>query len=212
MLYVKKKVPIENFNSIRIECYEKLQNDININRIPPTDSALQQHAFRVYLQCQDWFFNNLNPTDWGWKVENNFLIPVYTSKPLLPEKFLKKFNCGCSKGMAGCVSKVCTCKKLGLKCSVFCKVCKGRDCQNSENIAAENMSLDVEYDDEMNVPLEPEVILDEEECMDESSLLDLQNFDLYEPEINMSVSEDESGGCSDNGVNDNLGNKRRKLM
>ena len=58
--------------------------------------------------------------------KDNILEPIFTSRPLIPETFLKKFSCGCKKG---CMKKR-GCRKLGLKCSVFCKSCKGQSCEN----------------------------------------------------------------------------------
>ena len=204
-MYVGKKVPINNFNSIRLECYENLKNDINVSRLPPTDLAIKEHAKRVYLQCQDWCLNKLNPLEWGWQENENMLTPIYTSKPLLPEKFLKKFHCSC-KTSSGC--KKCTCKKLGLRCGKFCKVCKGRDCQNSDNsLSIQDSDNDEDFDEDFYVPIEPEIHLQEvsNEYADVSNDEDFYE-DIYVPvETEKSFQEaeiDQHDWYEDNEQND----------
>lgn len=51
MVYVNKKVPKAEFNSIVIKCLENLNTSIDISRIPPTDLAVKEYA--IYFQCQD---------------------------------------------------------------------------------------------------------------------------------------------------------------
>ena len=43
---------------------------IECSSLPPTSSAAEQHSFRVYHQIQTWLGNELNPTEWGWKIIN----------------------------------------------------------------------------------------------------------------------------------------------
>lgn len=58
--------------------------------LPPTDSALKEHAKRVYLQVQvSLGFDNLNPKLWGWKRTSTMLIMVMNTEPIAPEKLLK---------------------------------------------------------------------------------------------------------------------------
>lgn len=166
-LYKQHTVPIHEYNIMRLQCFESLTTDYDIKKLPPTDLALKEHAKRVYLQCQYWCSNILDPKEWGWKTgKNNILQPIFTSADLIPETFLKKFNCSCAKG---CVGKRCTCKKLGLKCNIFCKICKGEFCRNCI------INTEVDEDDSVDIPenidlsiMEPDVLMDCTEELEEN--------------------------------------------
>lgn len=201
-MYVKKIVPRNKFNLIRLDCFNKLTSEIKINKLPPTDLAVKQHAMRVYLQCQHWDLNKLNPTEWGWHLEDKILVPTYTTIPLVPEKFIKKFRCTCT---SGCNKKACTCKKLGLTCSIFCKNCHGIDCHNREK----SMTLDigdeeeVDYDEEDHfIPIEPEVLLN---CTEDYEAMD-EMCDISEHQISTDQDDEaENTGdeCDEDGYDEN---------
>ena len=76
----------------------------------------------------------LEATDWGWKEQDNKLIPIMTDMPPAPQSLLELVRCGC-KG--GCASNRCTCRKHGLECSPMCGECKGTSCLNSPVINEE---------------------------------------------------------------------------
>ena len=47
--------------------------------LPPTETAAKHHTFRTYVQVYQW--RNLNvssidPIGWGWRKENNLLVPI----------------------------------------------------------------------------------------------------------------------------------------
>ncbi|CAH1098710.1 unnamed protein product [Psylliodes chrysocephalus] len=108
----------------------------------------------------DWCLNILNPTDWGWKSVEYKLVPIFTSKPLLPDKFIKKFTCSCKRGC----TKKCFCKKMGLRCTQFCKVYKDRDCENSENmLTIQDFDEDKDFEEQIELQLEPELLIQETE-------------------------------------------------
>ena len=105
----------------------------------------------------------MNPLQWGWKCgKNNILLPIYTTADLIPEKFLKKFNCSCK---TGCLKK-CGCRKLGLKYSVFCKIYKNTNCINREADVEQNEDAIPEDEDATKADcsiIEPEITIDEPE-------------------------------------------------
>ena len=43
--------------------------------------------------------NEMNPTEWGWKQENDQLIPIMTQNNAAPDELLKSIHCNCSGGM-----------------------------------------------------------------------------------------------------------------
>lgn len=164
---------------------------------------------RVYLQCQYWCLNPLHPTDWGWQVNDNVLTPIYSSRPLLPDKFLKKFNCSCKSGC----KKRCTCKKLGLCCHIFCKVCKGKDCQNSENIlTVQSFTDEEEYDESYFLPMGPEASVNTSQEVEASEYTN-ESYDIYEPEIYIDEHQnDEVMEINDNEEDVSFCQKRQRLQ
>jgi len=40
--------------------------------------------------------NEMNPTEWGWKKENDQLIPIMTQNNAAPDELLKIIHCNCS--------------------------------------------------------------------------------------------------------------------
>jgi len=70
-------------------------------RLPPTSPATRFHSLRVYFQimvCMG-MADDMNPTEWRWKQENNQFIPIMTEKIAAPDEPLKIINCNCSGGM-----------------------------------------------------------------------------------------------------------------
>jgi len=58
--------------------------------LPPTSAAAKQHSYRTFLTVQQWLGNNFNPTEWGWTLTDDILVPVATDQPVAPERLLKK--------------------------------------------------------------------------------------------------------------------------
>ena len=93
---------------------------INLARLPPTEEAAAQHAYRTYHQVQKWLGLEKEPTSWGWTKSQQGLIPVTSTKEPAPLTLLKFLSCGCKKRCGG---GTCSCRRAGLKCSALCKVC-----------------------------------------------------------------------------------------
>ena len=102
--------------------------------LPPTESAAGLHSRRVYLQVQEWkhLETTLLPVDWGWKAENNKLIPSMTGLPLAPKDLLSIVRCSCKS--SGCATKMCSCRKAGLPCVSACLNCCDNGCSNQEKV------------------------------------------------------------------------------
>lgn len=106
----------------------KVKPNFAFETLPPSEGAAKEHAFRTYYQLQLWLGNiNLNPTQWGWKVVNNQLVPIESQDPPMPENLLKQISCGCK---TGCNTNLCTCRKHGLECSDLCANCSDAACSN----------------------------------------------------------------------------------
>jgi len=96
--------------------------------LPPTSAAAKYHSLRVYCQILEWKCIPVDPSEWGWKVYENRYIPIQTDLNAAQKELLEINRCNCK---TGCVSKKCSCKKHGLRCSPACAQCKGGGCENS---------------------------------------------------------------------------------
>ncbi|XP_065652097.1 uncharacterized protein LOC136079741 [Hydra vulgaris] len=107
---------------------------IKPEKLPPTDHAAYFHGLRVHLQVVEWQMLdesfNLDPKEWGWKLDNGCLLPIPTDKEVAPPNILKVIRCDCktsSRNMCG--TNMCSCRKNGLKCMSACGGCHGQDCR-----------------------------------------------------------------------------------
>ena len=70
----------------------------SLEGLPPTHDALIQHIKRaVYQGCFVW--GQLNPTlpspiEWGWKIEDNILQPLWTTLPEAAKVCYELIHCG----------------------------------------------------------------------------------------------------------------------
>ena len=111
---------------------------VNPERLPPTESSTKFHCFRVYFQTMTWMGtdNDLDPLKWGWRLENNQLIPIMSDMNAAPETLLKMVHCNCA---TGCNTLRCSCKKYGLPCTSACGSCQLTSCDNSHNQLSEEL-------------------------------------------------------------------------
>ena len=114
-------------------------DSFNLAVLPPTSGAAKQHILRTYLQVQQWLGNELDPTDWGWEVRHDALIPVPTDQPAVPERLLNMISCKCKTGC----SRRCGCRRAGVLCSPMCANCMGVTCTNIV------LDFDADSDDEI---------------------------------------------------------------
>ena len=66
----------------------------------PTSPATSFHSQRVYFQIMVWMgkTNEMNPIEWGWKLDNDQLIPAMTQNNASADGFLKITHNKCSVG------------------------------------------------------------------------------------------------------------------
>ena len=96
---------------------------VEIQNLPPTSNACQQHSLRVYHQIQEWLENHLPPTEYGWeeRVQPNgkkALRPVRITKSPASSELLKIIRCGCTQN--ACVTNQCSCYKMWLYAKCMC--------------------------------------------------------------------------------------------
>ena len=85
--------------------------------------------------------NEMNPTEWGWKQENDQLIPIMTQNNAARDELLKIIHCNCS---GGCKSCRCSCRRYGLPCTAACGPCQTENCDNPNN----TQEVDTEEEDD----------------------------------------------------------------
>ena len=112
--------------------------NIDPQKLPPTERAAHYHSLRVHLQVIIWeklTIDEFDPKQWGWKLNRNTLSPIMTDINVAPENLLKFVRCKCKLSSKNpCGTKMCSCRKNGLKCVTACKDCQGESCNNAEEI------------------------------------------------------------------------------
>ena len=101
-------------------------------RLPPTTSACKFHSLRTYYQVMEWMgcSEEMDPSEWGWRVEGDKLVPVMTDKSPAPDVLIQMIHCNCS---GRCNALRCTCRKHGLECTSACGHCQDGNCDNMTN-------------------------------------------------------------------------------
>ena len=101
--------------------------------LPPTSDAVQFHIMRSHYQASVWHQAHIQypilppPTEMGWELKNGQLVPKLLSLPAIPKACAEITTCGCRKG---CLSKLCSCRKMQLPCVEACRCHKDSACQN----------------------------------------------------------------------------------
>ena len=106
-------------------------------RMPPTERAAYFHGRHVHLQIVNWKLLDddegvqLNPENWGWKIEDSILNPVKSDKAVAPQTLLKIIWCNCkSTSKAPCSTNLCSYKKHGMNCMSSCRDYHSESCGN----------------------------------------------------------------------------------
>lgn len=104
-----------------------------LTSIPPTQSALWQHAKRAAYQAgqlwgkADQLEQTLtSPQNWGWRQLDNAWEPFWSTKETYWKVCTELSWCGCT---TNCERRTCTCRRNKLPCTPKCKKCKG-NCSN----------------------------------------------------------------------------------
>ena len=100
--------------------------------LPPKDMSTKYHSLRVYYQIMAWTGqeSDLNVLDWGWRCDDNQLVPVMTDLSAAPDNLMKMIHCNCS---TACSTPRCTCRRNGLRCTPACGPCQLQSCDNLHN-------------------------------------------------------------------------------
>ena len=100
--------------------------------MPPDVDSLRQHCRRANYQAAIWRrattanVDAPDPTTSGWELQDDTLVPVWTTLPCIPVSLQKKcVRCACRK--TKCKTGRCACSTKGMSCSDLC-LCI--DCEN----------------------------------------------------------------------------------
>lgn len=118
----------------------------------------------------------MEPLEWGWVLQNEFLEPMTTILPPAPEELLNTLFCNCKNG---CGPR-CGCRKSGLQCTLACGQCNGQACLNAVSLQSDSEE-DSAFDPEILEGLET-TIQDNEDDDDETEIPERPEDDDEEEE------------------------------
>ena len=121
-LYSNESNENNDVDLVRMRVFSQKTRDVE--RIPPTSDALDQHLKRSVFQASIWTTAYMsmmpvnNPTNHGWKKVDSKLLPIWTTQPLAKDVFHLDVKCTCTSTCSRC-----KCMSEKLKCTRMCK-CK----------------------------------------------------------------------------------------
>ena len=131
----------DSIDKVRLKLFLKKKNP---DALPPTRDALYLHIKRAHYQSLIWKKAYCprpilpDPINYGWEETNVGLKPTLMTKDGLPESVLKFTSCNCK---TNCKTKSCGCKKVNLKCTLYCGCAKNDDvmcCMNAPDSSDED--------------------------------------------------------------------------
>ena len=72
--------------------------------------------------------DGMNALEWGWKVDNNQIVPIMTDMKAASDNLLKMIHCNCES-----CSPHCSCRRYGLPCHAVCGPFQIDSCDNPYN-------------------------------------------------------------------------------
>ena len=106
--------------------------------MPPTERAAHYHSLRIHLQVIIWkklTSDDLDPKQWGLKLDGKILSPIMMDINVAPENLLKFVRCKYKLSSKNpCSTNMCLCRRNGLKCVTACEDYRGESCNNTEEI------------------------------------------------------------------------------
>ena len=118
--------------NILVKKVSSAKSFVTPERLPPTASSTKFHCLRAYYQIMVWTEQegDMDVTNWGWKLEENSLIPIMSEMNAAPDILLKMIHCNCT---TACTTLRCSCRRYGLPCHTVCGQCQLDECNNPYN-------------------------------------------------------------------------------
>lgn len=132
-LYCPKGSDIVNIPQCRWYLFS--QKHAEGEKLPPTLVTLFQHVSRAHFITMIWVKADEPcqelppPTNYGWVLENDRLVPVRSSGLPAPLSVLVLIKCSCKA--SSCASSKCSCMHANMKCTELCGC--SDDCQNASD-------------------------------------------------------------------------------
>ena len=141
-----------SLNTVRANCFKKRISGKRhlppkLSSLPPTMAPFRVHCQRANYQVALWEAADdptppcLDPLDYGFQLKQSTLCPTFGLESQLPapDEVLNLVSCSCK---TGCISTQCTCTKMSLTCTVFCK-CQGSiECYNPATVSTNSSEQD----------------------------------------------------------------------
>jgi len=99
------------------------QRNQNPELMPPTQNALFHHCQRALYQASVWVSAHIaemkapDPLEFGWKMHDQRLLPVWMLIPEISIACQELIKCGCKRACGN----ACSCLKKSLNCTALCK-------------------------------------------------------------------------------------------
>ena len=132
-------------NQARYRFYMTRKTPPQLKKLPPTDLNLMLHALRAHLQVLLWKAADKPAApeisqdirQFGWdiipKETGSSVMPALARQPVVLPALSDIVSCGCASATP--CSARCSCTRVGLSCTEYCK-CGGTDpCRNSHTVA-----------------------------------------------------------------------------
>ena len=126
----KSKPESRTFDQLRVECHIRATTPKPLEALPPTSSVIRGHIQRAFFVVRNVLcllgdpHSAPDPTNYGWVMDNDILLPAKCLNSLPHGKLV---ICKC---MVKCNTKRCPCKKAGQNCVIFCHKQQESACQN----------------------------------------------------------------------------------
>ena len=89
----------DSLNSLRytkfMEMVSSSKAPLDPQKLPSIERAAHYHSLRVHLQVIIWkklSNNDLNPKQWGWKLEGSAFAPIMTDLDAAPDSLLSLYD------------------------------------------------------------------------------------------------------------------------
>ena len=124
---LKKGTTCKTMDQLRIQIYHS-RKGVCLEQLPPTSHAIRNHILRSFYATYQMISllaepNTLQPTSYGFKEDDDLLVPEIGTCPI-PEEYV--MQCNCMK----CATNRCGCRSNGLPCCRFCK-CQSKQEQDT---------------------------------------------------------------------------------
>ncbi|KAG7156410.1 hypothetical protein Hamer_G006161 [Homarus americanus] len=111
---------------LAVQVHHMYRSQFLVDTLHEMGFSSYKEVMRFEKNAADSVAPDMNPVDWGWKLEDNQFVPVMTKKTAVPESLLQIVHCNCT---TACRTR-CSCRGYGLPCTPACGPCQIENCEN----------------------------------------------------------------------------------